>query len=334
MTSSREAGSRVQLEMMACGLPMVVMNDCEGTQYFLKEGEGLVVQPRPEDIAAGINQLLSNTGNTSGLKASNRIRVEHDYDIMYEEIRNMVEETRTEITVITTSLNKGPYINDCCWSVNLQRRQHAKVNHIIVDAGSTDQTMRVLKLWGDRVTVFENKGQSQTTSLNFAYDQMLRLYPNTEYVGWLNADDYYKEDWLSESLKAMRRWGADVTCGMYDLVDENKNVKTPDVDPGADQIPDEVDLRQFVGRNSVCQPTVLMRKSSLEYERGRYQYVWSPGYEYTQDLELWIRLLKDSFKIRRIRKSLACLRWYAGQLSNTHREEQMADLQRTQEMLG
>jgi len=309
---------------------MVVMDDCDGAKAFLQEGEGLVVPPNPESIANAVNQLLGEKGEEMGGKASKRVRRERDYDSMYNVVRNMVRASETEVTVITTSFNKGAYINDCCWSVDLQRK-YGKVNHIVVDAGSRDQTHDVLKLWGNKVKVFTNIGQSQTASLNFAYEQMLKHFPDTEFVGWLNADDYYMENWLTESLNAIK--GVDVTCGRYHLVDVTKNIKRPDVDPGADQIPDEVDLRQFMGRNTLCQPTVLMRRNTLDYQRRRYGYVWNPEYEFTQDLELWIRLLKDGFTIRRIRKTLACLRHYPGQMSTTHADQQKREFDRTQLMV-
>ena len=51
-----------------------------------------------------------------------------------------------EVSIVTTSLNYGAYIEACIQSVKAQRQWHnAKINHLIMDGGSTDNTLTVLK---------------------------------------------------------------------------------------------------------------------------------------------------------------------------------------------
>lgn len=341
LTSSREGGSRVQLELMACGLPMLVMSDCLGARGFLREKEGLIVDSTPEKIAEGINYLLQHERilTSMGKRGSKRVRQEMSYNLMYTKVLESIEAARPEITIITTSLNKGPFINQCIASVDQQRKNNrAKINHLIMDAGSTDETHTVLKKWESKVTVCVKRGISQTTSLNYAMELINRHFPNTKYIGWINADDWYEPNWLSESLKTMKRNVAGskpaVTCSAYILRDEKGKTLRGYVDPGADQVPDSVEINQLTGRNTVNQPSVFIRRTAFEELKKKTGHYWNPTFEFTQDYELWLRMAQAGYLILRIRKPLANLRNYPGQMSHTHSGEQKLEFDKVQKMIA
>lgn len=335
MTSSREGGSRSQLEMMASGLPMIVMDDCAGAFNLVEPREGLVVSPTPKAIAEAVKSLLNNEKKRvrMGLRASKRVRRELNYDTMLGKFEDMVNDALIEVTVITTSMNKGAFIEECVDSVDRQRAPLLKVNHLIVDAGSTDETMEVLNRLASKVRVYVNEGQSQTSSLNWAMEKVGEEFPGTKYIGWLNADDKYLDNWMQESLKAigermypMTQSEVDMTSSQYNLIAKDGSLKQPSVEPwGAAQLPDKVRIEDFKGKNTIVQPTVLIRRSSFERLREETGFYWNPEYEYTQDYELWGRMLKSGLIIQRIRKPLACLRHYEGQMSRLRRDEQIAD---------
>ena len=341
LTSSREGGSRAQLEIMACGLPMIVMNDCLGTCGFLRENEGLIIEPIPEKIAEGINYLLQHKKKLimMGKRGSKRVRQEMSYNLMYTKFLEAINEARPEITIITTSLNKGPFIDQCIASVDQQRKTNrAKINHLIMDAGSTDETHKILKKWGSKVTVSIRRGMSQTTSLNDAMEIINLLFPNTQYIGWINADDWYELNWLTESLKTMKRNVAGlkpaVTCSAYILRDEKGKTLRGYVDPGAQQIPDSVEINQLSGRNTVNQPSVFIRRTAFEELKKKTGHYWNPDFEFTQDYELWLRMVKAGYLILRIRMPLANLRNYPGQMSHTHSLEQKLEFDKVQELIA
>ncbi len=74
-----------------------------------------------------------------------------------------------EVSIITTSMNYGPFIETCIQSVKAQRQWHgAKINHIIMDGGSTDKTLAILLRYKDDINYFINKGEDQTSALNHA----------------------------------------------------------------------------------------------------------------------------------------------------------------------
>lgn len=331
MTSSREAGSRAQVEMLACGLPVVVMSDCEGAVNNMMRDEGLISDPEPVAIATAVNSLLNNERQliSRGMKASNRVREELSYETMYKILDKTIQDSQLEVSVITTSYNKGPFIGECIESVLMQNHPGVKINHVIVDAGSTDETFHVLTEYAGRVNVYVNEGQSQTESLNWAMKKINEDFPNTKLIGWINADDKYKEGWLSESLKLI--WDYDLTSSQYDLINREGDLQKANVEPwGAADLPDKIRIEDFIKKNTIVQPTILMRRECFNTLAEETGFHWNPEYEYTQDYELWIRWLMYGFTIIRLRKSLACLRHFKEQMSNLRKKEQKADFDKLQ----
>ena len=92
LTSQWEGGSVAQKEMMACGLPMLVLSDCHGTVNMITPGvDGLVADPTPESISAQTGELLKNYVQM-GDAASKTIREGYSYDHMLGVLREVVAE--------------------------------------------------------------------------------------------------------------------------------------------------------------------------------------------------------------------------------------------------
>jgi glycosyltransferase involved in cell wall biosynthesis len=102
-------------------------------------------------------------------------------------------ETAPKISVVTVSLNQGRYIEDCIRSV--QNQGFSSFEHVIVDAGSTDETLDVLKAYPHLRWVSEpDEGQSDGLNKGFRRAR-------AEWSLWLNSDDYL----LPGALEAMYR---------------------------------------------------------------------------------------------------------------------------------
>ena len=114
MTSKREGGSRAMLEVMSCGLPMIVLSDSSGCIEMIKPGiDGLV--STPEKLGYTINNLLNNPDEIKrmGKAASIRINKEYPYDGQLSVFKKIIAKTRLETSILTTSYNKGRYIEEC-----------------------------------------------------------------------------------------------------------------------------------------------------------------------------------------------------------------------------
>lgn len=117
------------------------------------------------------------------------------------------------LSVLTPSYNYAHFLPDCLDSVaNLGS---SEVEHVIVDDGSSDQSMSLLSTPSPHVVVESQANRGLAATLN----RCLEL-ASGEWVGWLNADDFY----LPWVLDALRRAPADVDVIYGDsiFVDEER----------------------------------------------------------------------------------------------------------------
>lgn len=227
-----------------------------------------------------------------------------------------------ELSVITTSMNLGRYIEECILSVNKQRQWFdAKVNHLVMDGGSTDETLPILRRHADKIIPHIIPGEGQTPALNHAMQIIEEEYPNTTHIGWINADDYYQDYWLHAMLTQLKKEPPDVAmiCSDAKIVGMARG-RT------AFGIQRYFGLKYLgINGNVVIQPTALIRMPAFKKIKGLSGFYFNadPEYDYCQDMELWYRFLINGYRIRYIDKITAALRLHKLQLSLVRRKEQI-----------
>ena len=101
-----------------------------------------------------------------------------------------------QLSVITPVYNGERFIESCLRSVVDQ--QCEGVEHLIIDGGSTDRTMQIVKEYADRhphIRWICEKDRGQSDAMN----KGLRLARGS-LLGFLNADDFYEPDALNRVL--------------------------------------------------------------------------------------------------------------------------------------
>lgn len=94
-------------------------------------------------------------------------------------------ETLPKITVITPTLNQCDYIEQTIHSVLSQN--YPNLEYIVMDGGSTDSTLEILKKYEGRLHWISEKDRGQSHAIN----KGLRM-ASGEVVAFLNSDDYYE----------------------------------------------------------------------------------------------------------------------------------------------
>lgn len=111
------------------------------------------------------------------------------------------------ISAITVTLNAGKTLERTINSV--QRQTYAAVEHIIVDGGSTDKTLDIIKA---RVRPRDRWISEKDRGISDAFNKGIAL-AHGEYVQIINADDWLSPDQLAYGVEVLTQTGADFVFG-------------------------------------------------------------------------------------------------------------------------
>ena len=194
------------------------------------------------------------------------------------------------ISVITPTLNAAGFLSACLENVGAQ--QHAHVEHIVVDGGSTDGTIALVDSRPE-IVLLQRPGFNQSQAINEGFRAA-----HGEVLAWLNADDAY-------SLGALRlvadQFAAypelDILYGDCDVVDAFDKLLWREI-PGA------YDYYRLLRRgNYIPQPAVFMRRRVID----RVGYL-DESFECGMDYEYWLRV--RNCHIQYVSQVLAIFRWH------------------------
>ena len=92
------------------------------------------------------------------------------------------------VSIITTVLNGEKYIEETILSVVNQ--SYNNIEYIIVDGGSNDKTIEIIKKYEDRIDYWNSEKDS---GIYFGFNRGLKLFTG-DLVGFVNSDDTLNKD--------------------------------------------------------------------------------------------------------------------------------------------
>ena len=104
------------------------------------------------------------------------------------------------ITVITVVKNSSKTLEKCIKSVMSQK--FVNIEHLIIDGGSNDGTISILKKYSNNIDYWISE---KDKGIYDAMNKGLKLSLGN-YIGILNADDYYKKDSLEIIIKYFNKY--------------------------------------------------------------------------------------------------------------------------------
>lgn len=178
-----------------------------------------------------------------------------------------------KISILTPSYNQADFIEKPIKSV--MNQDWGNVEHIIIDGGSTDNTVDILKKYSHLKWISEpDEGQADALNKGLAM-------ASGDIIGWINSDDYYEKnifkDVISEFKNKTVKWVIGNIVCIYPSYQISDPIKSPEITYN----------RLLANPDIVKQQAVFFRKSAL-IKAG----AWNKKYYMTMDYDLWLRLSK------------------------------------------
>lgn len=198
-----------------------------------------------------------------------------------------------KISIVTPSFNQGRFIERTLQSVLNQ--QSDELEYKVMDGGSQDETVAILKKYAERLEYESAKDNGQAHAINKGFRTI-----SGEIIGWLNSDDVYYPEAFKKVIaifKAHPEVG--VVYGDAYHIDEH------------DQIIERYPTEKWNAKrlHSTCflaQPAVFMRRQLLD------QYgLLNEDLHFCLDYEYWLRLAGQGVRFYYLNEVLAGSRLYS-----------------------
>ena len=206
--------------------------------------------------------------------------------------------TSPKISIITPSYKQGRFIEETIRSIIDQTYKNFEI--IIIDGGSTDETISVIKKYESYISHWvseKDSGQSE------AINKGLKVATG-EIVTWLNSDDYYQPNTL-EIIASQFAANPDIS------IIHGKSVffgeKRKDEIIGLDE---DIPLYEYLPFMRFPQPSSFYRKTVFD------SVSITNNLHYAMDFELLVKALLLGFKIKRVDNILSHYRIHSSSKSN------------------
>lgn len=199
-------------------------------------------------------------------------------------------------SIITITLNSEKYLSETIESVLTQ--EYPLKEHIIIDGGSTDGTLDIIKSYGDAVRFISEPDSGISDAMNKGI-----FMSKGDVVAHLHSDDRYAPGTLSKVGEAfLANEGIKWLCGSGGFIDE----KGESIKPIRFK---RYSYNRLKTHNFLVHPSIFTRKEVFD----KVGY-FDTSLRYAMDYDMWLRIGKEYTPIQ-TEESLSSFRVHAGSLS-------------------
>ena len=198
------------------------------------------------------------------------------------------------VSIIIPVYNGENYVEKAIESALNQTYKNIEV--VVVNDGSTDDTEKIVKKYGEKVRYFSKENGGVASALNYGIN-----VAKGSYVSWLSHDDMYDARKIEEEVNYIHEDNEIIICNVT-LIDKDDKVIEECI------IPDmfEKSVKTFLAANpyvALNGCAMLIPKSLFE----KYGY-FDELLKYTQDYDLWFRFFAKGFTGDNIQEPLYLVR--------------------------
>jgi glycosyltransferase involved in cell wall biosynthesis len=189
------------------------------------------------------------------------------------------------VSIVTIVYNGEKYLEQTIQSVLNQT--YSNIEYIIIDGGSTDDTIDIIKKYSDQLAYWISEKDS---GISDAFNKGIKKAKG-EIVGLINADDWYEPNAVETAVKSLQKY--DIVYGDIRLW---KNEKPDVVFTGSH--------KHLVKEMTINHPTVFVTHNCyLKYG------LFDTKYKYAMDYDFLLRLYTNGCSFVHVPSILANMRW-------------------------
>jgi glycosyltransferase involved in cell wall biosynthesis len=199
-------------------------------------------------------------------------------------------------SIIIPTLNQAAFLAETIDSILNQNYPYKEI--IVIDGGSTDATLDILKSYSTKIKWLSEKDHGQADAIN----KGLRLATGDIFT-YLNSDDYYLPECLASVNDFFKQNnGYSWVTGDYKIINEQGN-PIQRLIPIYKNIFKKIPFfNALLFTNFIAQPSTFWRREV--FTRTGF---FNESLNYVMDYEYWLRI-KNNYKLGFIQKPLACFR--------------------------
>lgn len=176
------------------------------------------------------------------------------------------------VSIVIPSFNHANYLDGAIDSILSQ--SYDNIELIVIDDGSTDNSLEVLRVYGSRIKMFSQENVGQAKTLAFGWSRA-----SGEILAYLSADDLLHPEAVAMAVIALKNNpNISIVYPDFDLIDSSsRHIRTV-------QVGDVDFYRMFANFYCSIGPGAFMLRNCFEHVGS-----WNPLLRQMPDLEFWLR---------------------------------------------